>query len=183
MDQPRIMLVRGTPVVDTAGWTGPQLRRWVNEPTTLRSLARRWLALDLDDVTVPAPLGDGGQLHGSGVFVRDHLLPPEFGDTRMIACATSSTGLKGSTIARLRLFVLLDQAIDDGTLKQWARGVRAATDLPLDDSLFQAGQPHYTARPKFEGRSDPVPPDCRVVVGWSAPERAASARPLPEHGD
>ena len=166
MDHADIMLVRGAPVVAVQrdGWTAPSLRRWQNEPVTLRSVPRQWLALDLDDVPVRAPLGDGDRLQDAAEYVRAHRPPPEFAGARMVATATGSTGLKGLVTVRLRLFVLLDRVFDDGTLKRWARGVRAATDLPLDDSLFQAGQPHYTARPRFVERTGPAPRDRRVAV-------------------
>jgi hypothetical protein len=166
MVRPDCMIVRGEPVAAPGpdGWTREQSRRWVSAPITLRPVPRRWVGLDLDDAAVAAPLGDGDSLGEAALDVREYLLPPEFRDVRMIACATSSTGIKGPTVARLRLFALLDGPVEDAVLKRWAKGVRAATDLPLDDAVFQPGQPIYTSRPIFSGRDDPVPEDQRVIV-------------------
>jgi hypothetical protein len=70
----------------------------------------------------------------------------------------------GDSVARLRLFAALDRAHPLGALKDWAKGARACLNLPLDASVLQAGQPIYTARPKFTGMDDPVPRGMRAVI-------------------
>ena len=89
--------------------------------------------------------------------MRDKVLPPEFHGIAAAATATSSSGLKGDTLARLRLFFALDRPQSLDVLRRWARGAHAA-GLPVDPAVIQAGQPIYTARPLFQGIADPVPP-------------------------
>ena len=144
----------------------PQLRRWAAaDPgaNTLEAVDRQWLPIDIDDVAVPSPLGRGDRLDDAARYVRDTVLPPEFHGIAAAATATSSSGLKGDTLARLRLFFALDRPLSLDVLRRWARGARAA-DLPVDPAVIQAGQPIYTARPLFQGIADPVPPRLRAFV-------------------
>ena len=142
----------------------PQLRRWAAaDPSTntLEAVDRQWLPIDIDDVAVPSPLGRGDRLDDAARYVRDTVLPPEFHGIAAAATATSSSGLKGDTLARLRLFFALDRPLSLDVLRLWARGARAA-GLPVDPAVIQAGQPIYTARPLFRGIADPVPPRLRA---------------------
>ena len=142
----------------------PQLRRWAAaDPSTntLEAVDRQWLPIDIDDVAVPSPLGRGDRLDDAARYVRDTVLPPEFHGIAAAATATSSSGLKGDTLARLRLFFALDRPLSLDVLRRWARGARAA-GLPVDPAVIQAGQPIYTARPLFRGIADPIPPRLRA---------------------
>ncbi len=172
--EPASMVVMGEPLphVDLSV---PQVRRWARPNPADNSLAgvpRAWIAIDVDDATVPPPLGQGNNLVAAAIFVRDQLLPEAFSGVRMIATATSSTGRKGDTLARLRLWVLLDRPHPVEVLKQWAKGARAS-DYPVDPAVMQAGQPIYTARPIFVGMADPVPACMRAVVLPGERERVA----------
>ena len=99
--------------------------------------------------------------------------PPQSATTRWarnsagvecVVAATSRTGLAGEEEARLRLFFLLGQPHALADLRRWAQGAQAA-GLPVDPSIFQPGQPVYTARPRFEGAlRDPVPEPLRAFV-------------------
>ena len=153
-----MMIIRGTPIKGL-DLTQPQLRISAqDEKNTLDDPSRHWLVLDLDDVLTPPGLGDATKLHDAATFVRDVLLPKEFHDTTCIVTATASSGRRGPDIARMRMYFLTTKAFDNKTLKAWALGVEAKEQLPIDSSVFQAGQPIYTARPLFEGGSvDPVP--------------------------
>jgi hypothetical protein len=143
-------------------------RRWSAESrgssATLRAVDRAWLPLDFDDVAVPAGLGRADRLSDAALYVRDHLLPEEFHGVRMVAVPSARTGMVGDSVARLRLFAALDCAHQLGALKDWAKGARAGLNLPLDPSVFGAGHPIYTARPKFTGIDDPVPRAVRAIV-------------------
>ena len=163
MQLPYLMIVRGQPR-DDLDLGKVHVRRWAGADRTLVSVDRAWLAIDLDGVEVPSPYGDADQLGQAAEYIRDRLLPGEFADVQMIACATASTGLVGSTTARLRLFVPLDRPIPDNRLALWAKALRAKTGLPVDPAIYQAGQPIYTGRPQFiDGAVDPVPIDQRVI--------------------
>jgi hypothetical protein len=164
--QPRKCVVMGAPVAELD--LSKPLRRWSAEShgdaATLGAVARGWLPLDLDDVSVPAGLGRADRIADAALHVRDHLLPPEFRGVRMVAVPSASTGLQGEAVARLRLFAALDTAFPLATLKDWAIGAKVCDALPLDPSVIQAGQPIYTSRPVFIGMSDPVPMSARALV-------------------
>lgn len=50
------------------------------------------------------------------------------------------------------LWFVVSNPLDDDSLRQWAR----ALNLPVDLSLFNTVQPHFTAKPIFENLNDPV---------------------------
>jgi hypothetical protein len=63
------------------------------------------------------------------------------------------------------LFFVLPEAADNEVLVQWADELsQRAPRLRLDPSVMLANQAIYTARPVWEGCSDPVPSWCRVAV-------------------
>jgi hypothetical protein len=162
--QPRKCILMGAPVAGL-DLTAVHRRRWADpKDATLRAVARQWLVLDCDDVIVPAGLGRAERLADAALYIREHMLPPEFRGVCMIAIPSASTGLRSDDVARLKLFVALDRAWPLVTLKDWVVGVRACDALPLDPAVVQAGQPIYVARPVFIGMNDLVPASCRVVI-------------------
>ena len=92
MQLPYLMIVRGQPR-DDLDLSKVHVRRWAGADKTLVSVDRAWLAIDVDGVEVPSPYGDADQLGQAAEYIRDRLLPGEFADVQMIACATASTGL------------------------------------------------------------------------------------------
>jgi hypothetical protein len=157
-DFPSIMIVRGDPLAHI-DLSKPQLRRSNSskpETNTLRDVPRSWLAVDVDDCHVPEPLGLATRIVEAGRHVRA-LLPAEFHNAACVVSASASTGLAGPALARLRLWFLLDRPIACADLHRWARGARAAGH-PVDPQVCLPAQPIYTARPLFEGMTDPLPP-------------------------
>jgi hypothetical protein len=82
----------------------------------------------------------------------------------MIVTPTAQSGMRGDSLARMRLWFALDCAAPLADLKRWAMGLRKVHDLPIDSSVLQAGQPIYTGRPSFIGMTDPIAPDVHAVV-------------------
>ncbi len=121
------------------------------------------MALDLDDIAVPAPLGNADQLPKAAEFIRDTVLPDEFHGIECVVAATSSTGLKGAIIVRLRLYFLLSCAYPLERLLGWGRDAQIA-GVPVDPAVLLPSQPNYTARPIFIGMGDPVPAAMRAFV-------------------
>jgi hypothetical protein len=155
--KPRRMIVMGAPL-PSLDLSLPHRRTWREQSVaTLAAPPRWWLPIDLDDVVVPKGLGSAERLTEAALFVRDHLLPDEFYGARMIVVPSASTGRKGDSTARLRLFALLASPHSLRAMKNWARGAAATLELPIDSAPIQAGQPIYTARPIFKGVDDPVP--------------------------
>ena len=162
-DQPNIFIIRGQL---KPGLSGPQ-RRLIypkdNEPATIDCPPRRWIPLDIDGARVPAGLGAPDKLAEAAYHIRDNILPSYFRGVRCVASATASTGRKGSTTARLRLFFVLKQAADNEALRAWIT-VLSEKYTFIDPSVMRAMQPIYTARPIFYGCVDPVPEWGRVRV-------------------
>jgi len=173
-DQPRMFVIRGQLLPGLSGWQRRLLYPRGGDPATIECPPRRWIALDLDGVDVPQGLGAPDKLAEAGHHIRDQLLPATFRGVRCVASATASTGRKGPTIARLRLFFVLAEAQDNEALYQWADDLsRRAPALRLDPSVIRAMQPIYTARPLFVGCSDPVPTFGRVAVLEGAEDSVA----------
>lgn len=132
------------------------------EPATIECPPRRWIALDLDGVEVPNGYGAPDKLAEAAYFIRDNRLPSYFRGVRCIAAATASTGRKGPSIARLRLFFVLSRPEDNDALYYWAEDLSIARPgLRLDPTVMRAMQPIYTARPIFDGCSDGIWGQCR----------------------
>ena len=148
------------------GLSGPQ-RRLIHpkdgNPATLECPPRRWIPLDIDGALVPAGLGAPDKLAEAGYHIRDNVLPSYFRGVRCIASATASTGRKGPTIGRLRLFFELAEAADNKSLCVWITALSEKYTF-IDPKVMEAQQPIYTARPWFRGCEDPVPQWGRIRV-------------------
>ncbi|WP_159993743.1 hypothetical protein [Roseomonas sp. 18066] len=128
------------------------------EQPTLRDVARRWLALDLDGVPLPEGI-DRADLIACARAVLP-MLPQPLQQADLVVQATGSHGLKPG--ARLRLWGWCDRPLSGAEGQCWFRG------LPVDASGFRAGQITYTAAPAFEaGVHDHLP--CRLA--WLQGER------------
>ena len=140
-------------------------RRMKNEPdATIGAVPRRVLILDIDGEDAPIDGYDApNKLREAAIYIRDGVLPPKsFYGVRMVATVTASTGFKKGKV-RLRLYALLDRPVAIDALKTWAENLRLR-GVAIDQSIYSANQPIYTARPIFEGIDDPVPRDERVVI-------------------
>jgi hypothetical protein len=164
-DEPRMFIIRGQLLPGLSGWQTRRLKATRDEPATIECPSRSWIVLDFDSIPVPEGLGLPDKVAEAGYYIRDNKLPSYLRGIRCVAAATSSTGLTGAWHARLRLFFLLKQAIDNHALYYWADALsRTHQDLKLDPSVMEAQQPIYTARPIFEGCCDPVPKWSRVRI-------------------
>ena len=79
------------------------------------------------------------------------LLPSEFQGVSFIAQWSSSAGLKPGLI-KVHLWYWLETPLGSRDLRAWAKGLAPL----IDPAPFNAVQPHYTARPIFDGLPDPV---------------------------
>jgi hypothetical protein len=114
-DEPNRCIIRGQlkPEFDVTQKQRRLIHPKDGDPATLECPPRRWIPLDLDDVSVPAGLGAPDKLAEAAYHIRDNILPSYFRGVRCIAAATASTGRKGPTIARLRLFFELTEAANN----------------------------------------------------------------------
>lgn len=173
---PRCCIVRGEPI-DPARVV--QVRRLLHHCTatgdapTLRETPRRWVAVDVDGLPLPAGL-DPCDLAACARVVRP-ALPHAFQDAAAIVGATASHGMKPG--ARLRWWAWLSRPTSGAELETWFAG------RPVDCCTFRPVQLIYTAAPLFvPGLADPLPerlalvPGAREVVPVPA---AAMLRPAP----
>jgi hypothetical protein len=104
---------------------------------------------DFDADANPAPI-DPARDWALAIRAAVSTLPAEFEPAHAYWQLTSSAGVKSGI--RLRLWYWLDRGISDAEAKRWLEG------SPVDRSLFNPIQVHYTARPIFDPPdADPVP--------------------------
>lgn len=119
------------------------------EPATITDVPRRWLALDLDKVSLPEGTDRVDlQACADAAFT---LLPPEFQGCDCIVQASGSHGIKPG--ARLRLWFWLSRHVWGHELKVWLRDKTV-----FDAAVFSAAEPIFTAAPDFEkGAAEHLP--------------------------
>ncbi len=126
------MVVRGA-IVDPARTSG--VRRIVHpdhetgELPTLCEFPRRWLALDVDGLPIPAGI-DARDLPACAAAARA-ALPPAFHAARAVVTASASHGIKPGL--RLRYWCWCDRAVSGPELRRWLRGA------PVDEFGVPAG--------------------------------------------
>ncbi len=126
------------------------------DAATIRDVARRWVALDLEGVALPADATAADLARCAEVAIST--LPPELHGVACIVQATASHGFKPDM--RLRLWFWLDRPIWGHELKRWLRGT------PCDLSVFGAVQAIYTAAPILPpDMPDPIPLRFLAVPG------------------
>lgn len=118
------------------------------EVATLREVPRRWVALDVDGLPLPAGT-DPRDLAACARAVLPRL-PAAFQRAACMVQATASHGIKPG--ARLRLWHWLSRPASGVELAVWL------ATAPVDPCVFRAVQVIYTAAPIIAGgTSDPLP--------------------------
>jgi hypothetical protein len=150
LDRPRVCVLRGEIAAPDRARGVRRLvhpDRKTGDAPTMRDVPRAWLALDIDGV----PLAGGVDPLDLDACAEAALatLPAAFRRVAHIAQATASHAMKPG--ARLRLWFMLSRPTSGADLRRWLRGA------PVDASVFGAGQPIYTARPRFMYMADPLP--------------------------
>jgi hypothetical protein len=151
-------VVRGAPKAGL-DLSRPQRRKTTGDSATLDDVPRRWLHLDLDNVSAPHVdvIDDpSGAIDYALDLVAAHA--PELEGASCFAAFSSSAGVFDPTAAKLHLWYWLDRPYSGAELKRWASRVNEGAGSKLiDPQLFVAAQPNYTARPVFVGMPDPLP--------------------------
>ena len=134
------------------------------EEATFESAAHHWVPLDIDSLPCPDgmdPINDPG---AAVEHIVTHL-PPEFHGVTCFWQHTSSAGMKPGI--RMRLYFWADRLLSDEDLKTWLGATDDAGQrlYPVDLSIFSPVQPIYTAKPTFDGVTDPVPQRCGLWEG------------------
>lgn len=114
-----------------------------------------WILLDFDGISTPSAISFiANPLQGIEYLVS--LLPLYFHNASHHYHVSSSAGLDGGKTIRAHLWYWLDHPVTDEHLRVWAKSVNSSGKL-IDDSLFGAVHPHYTADPIFKAVPDPFP--------------------------
>jgi hypothetical protein len=135
-------------------------RRWVGESATLIDVPRKWLMIDIDKPVCEVP--DSWQNDPAALVktIIENALPSEFEPAGVVWQWSSSMGVEPGVI-KVHLWFRLDTALDSSSAKRWL----LPWSLHIDDSVFQIGQPHFTATPVFQGFDDPVLERIGMITG------------------
>lgn len=164
---PCCCIVTGEPVGDIPLSTPARRLKYARDghsPTLAEPAPSNWFVADVDAVETGVeldPSDPGGQVAavlGMMGFAG-------------VSCVwqISSSARPFSTSARLRLWFVTDGALDNAQRKAIGNAINARAGVKLiDQALFQAVQPIYTAPPGIEGGNDPFP--SRWGIAWGERE-------------
>ena len=139
--EPTKCIIRGKPIAP-----GRWVRRTYREESEPGFLSQDldWLCLDVDGADLPAD----ADMHMPWKFAARYL-PRELQGAGCILQWSSSAGIKPGL--RAHFWFLLERKVCDKSLKAWVKSLGG-----FDAGLYQPVQPHYTARPAFDGIDDPL---------------------------
>lgn len=133
------------------------VRRKLHEPlAAFDSVSRPYVMLDIDKVDCPAYFDPAVNAEEAIAWIKD-MLPVPFRDACCYYRFSSSQNVhkdesKGRTLS-VHLWFWCDREVSDTEWKSYFR----LQNGPVDMAIFSAVQPHYTAKPIFEGMPDPLP--------------------------
>jgi hypothetical protein len=154
---PRMAIVRGS-VLPHVQPGKAYLRRARRDDGTnsLTDCARAWVAVDMDDVPLPAGL----DLKNSAAVVLhlQTLLPPELRGVDCLLVWSAKMGFRTAGLARCKLWFALSAPVADADLRAWALAWNARQGARvIDPKLLNPVQPHYVADPILAvGIADPL---------------------------
>jgi len=132
-------IIRGKPV---CGLTNV-VRRTRGEDATFIDAPAHWVCVDVDGQ---------GEIDGAPIDVLKNYIEavPQLSGVTCIGQLTSSWGIKPGI--RAHLWFWLDEPRTSAQAATWA----ASLPVPVDGSLYNPVQPHYTAAPEFADMPDPL---------------------------
>jgi hypothetical protein len=153
---PKSFVIRGAPIDKRMSNI---VRRSIGPTATFaeRPTGRRWACFDFD--SSPGTVSPGESPAGS---ISEALADTPLRDVTFVWQASSQWGIKPGI--RAHVWVWLEAPRTDAQVLEWVAGVQ----LPVDRSLFNPVQPHYTAAPVFKGCTDPLAGYDRVGIRIAA---------------
>lgn len=127
-----------------------EIRRRCSSPAqSMVDVPRSWLVIDIDKevITFPRSWMTDPERHLRALLRK--VLPPAFHDAGFIAQFSSGMRADGGE-PRVHLCFWLDRPLISLVIKRWLKG------CPIDNAVFNRGQPHFTAAPIFEDGVDPL---------------------------
>ncbi len=120
---------------------------------------RNWVCLDLDEglnlanaITLEHETDHQSALR----WIVQQSLPKEFEQVSFIGQWSSSAFLKGERLVKGHFSFLLDQPMTEDLWKNWMGKQGENWPLRWDPATCRTVQPHFTAKPIFEGLDDPL---------------------------
>lgn len=164
-NDPYSFVIRGEPVNESTDGTRPVRRTKYadgDQSADFRSAESgiSWLCFDFDKIACPNHINPSNDPETSIRYLRD-LLPASFQQTTCSWQWSNSAGMDGWKTLSAHLWFVVSNPLDDDSLRQWAREL----SLPVDLSLFNTVQPHFTAKPIFENVSDPAQQRSGILCG------------------
>ena len=155
-DNPNKFVVRGSLI---EGRPANKIRRTgksdrYNHPeSNFNPASRQWCLIDIDGLDLPTRFTDIANQQEDIIRYTVSKLPEEFREVDCHYQFSSSMGVTAGKI-KVHLWYWLDRKVSDAEMKAWL----SKADTPIDLSLYQPVQPHFTARPIFiDGAIDPIP--------------------------
>lgn len=168
-ERPSSFIIRGVPI-HPADKGRTVRRRNLGAEAAFVSRSTRLFCVDVDKVVAPSgiyPCSSAAIEHVIG------LLPAEFQQASYVAQFSNSAGTaRAGNAIKIHLWFWGERAYSDLELRRWAMGTIA------DWRLYNAVQPHYVARPTFDGLPDPFQNGVRVR--YVRKEKDTVAVQLPE---
>jgi hypothetical protein len=123
---------------------------------TLTDCARAWIAVDMDDVQVPAGL-DWRDAEAVALHLQTLLLPELHGCDCLLVWSAKQ-GFRAPGTVRCKMFFALTAPVPDEDLRRWALVWNAKQGAKIiDPALFNPAQLHYIANPIIApGIADPL---------------------------
>jgi hypothetical protein len=118
-------------------------------PRCLIDIRRYWLMIDIDKLVIRFPRG---WRRNPERYIRRLIkkaLPEAFHGAGVIAQFSSGMSADGGE-PRVHLWFWLDVPLISIAANRWLK------DCPIDDTIYNRGQPHFTAAPIFEDGVDPL---------------------------
>lgn len=110
---------------------------------------RDWLMVDIDKPVVLFPGNWRSDPQGHLRRLIKVALPEAFHHAGVVAQFSSGMSADGGT-PRVHLWFWLSRPLIGRAAKRWLKS------CPIDNTIYNRGQPHYTAAPIFEGGVDPL---------------------------
>ena len=139
-----------------------------------QSASHQWLCIDVDDFPIPENYGGAWDANEEAI-VADlcYHLPKEFHNVNCHWHFSSSMGIKPGV--RVHLWFWLSRPVSDEEAKAWL----SDSKTPLDLSLYQTVQAHFTAAPIFDPpEKNPIGFRSSCLQFWSSSEVS-----VPDLGD
>lgn len=121
----------------------------------LIDVPRSWIMVDIDELVIRFPRSWRRNPERHIRELVKAALPEAFHGAGVIAQFSSQMSADGGT-PRVHLWFWLSRPLISIAAKRWLEG------RPIDDTIYNRGQPHFTAAPIFEDGVDPLG-DSRIV--------------------